>query len=131
MTSGTASVRVRYAETDRMGVVYYANYLVWFEVGRAEWMRALGTTYRALEAEGVQLPVIEARCQYLRPGRYDDDLEIRVEARLLSPARVRFDYQVMRPADHVLLAAGHTEHAVTNTAGRPRRLPAPVRSLFG
>ena len=71
------TVRVRYAETDRMGVVYYSNYLVWFEIGRTEWLRETGWTYREMEAEGLALPVIEAHCEYRLGARYDDDLEIR------------------------------------------------------
>src|SRR5512140_1745558 len=90
----TARVRVRYAETDKMGVVYYANYLVWFEVGRCEWLRATGCSYRELEAEGTVLPVIGVHCEYRRPFRYDDEVEIRAKATLLSPARVRFDYDL-------------------------------------
>ena len=70
------TVRVRYAETDKMGVVYYANYLVWFEVGRTDWLRETGWTYRAMEAGGFQLPVIAAHCEYQRSARYDDELEI-------------------------------------------------------
>ena len=69
-------VRVRYADTDRMGVVYYANYLVWFEVGRTEWLRETGWSYREMEADGIALPVIEAQCEYRQPARYDDEIEI-------------------------------------------------------
>ena len=78
-------VRVRYADTDRMGVVYYANYLVWFEVGRTEWLRETGWSYREMESEGVALPVIEARCEYRQPARYDDEVEIATRATLLTP----------------------------------------------
>ncbi len=126
----SARVRVRYAETDKMGVVYYANYLVWFEVARCEWFRETGSTYQALEASGTILPVIEAHCEYGRPARYDDEIEIRTSARLLSPARLRFDYELRRPTDSQPLAAGYTVHAGVDTAGRPRRLPPEVRSLF-
>ena len=79
------TVRVRYAETDQMGVVYYSNYLVWFEIGRTEWLRVTGWTYREMEAEGLALPVIEAHCEYRQGARYDDDLEIRTTGRLVSP----------------------------------------------
>src|SRR5262249_48328288 len=95
----TSRVRVRYAETDKMGVVYYANYLIWFEVGRADRLRAGGWSYRELEVEGVTLPVIDVRCEYRQPARYDDELEIRTAGALLSPVRVRFDYEIIRPAD--------------------------------
>src|SRR5687768_9250323 len=95
----TTRVRVRYAETDRMGVVYYANYLVWFEVGRAEWLRDAGWTYREMERDGTSLPVIEAHCEYRQPARYDDEIEIRTRATLLTPVRIRFDYEVLRSGD--------------------------------
>src|SRR6185295_137972 len=88
-------VRVRYAETDRMGVVYYANYLVWFEVGRTEWLRQSGWSYREMEEDGVGLPVIEAHCEYRQPVRYDAEVDIRARATLLSPVRVRFDYEIV------------------------------------
>ncbi|MGH9346000.1 MAG: acyl-CoA thioesterase [Vicinamibacterales bacterium] len=123
-------VRVRYAETDRMGIVYYANYLVWFEVGRAEWLRETGLTYREMETEGVSLPVIEAHCEYRQSARYDDELEIRTRATLLTPVRVRFDYDIVRAHDQALAAAGYTVHAAVDAAGRPCRVPARVRSLL-
>jgi acyl-CoA thioester hydrolase len=123
-------VRVRYAETDRMGVVYYANYLVWFEVGRTEWLRETGWSYREMERDGVSLPVIEAHCEYRQPAAYDDELEIRTRAALLSPVRVRFDYEVVRMGEEALVAAGHTVHAALDGQGRPCRLPLRVRDLL-
>jgi acyl-CoA thioester hydrolase len=123
-------VRVRYAETDKMGVVYYANYFVWFEVGRTDMLRLEGWSYRDMEHDGFALPVIEAHCEYRQSARYDDELEIRTRGALLSPVRVRFDYEVMRQADAVLLAAGHTLHAALDAGGRPRRLPERVRRIF-
>jgi len=126
----TARVRVRYAETDQMGVVYYANYLAWFEVGRTEWLRSLGWTYREMEAHGSRLPVIEAHCEYRQSARYDDEIEIRTRGELLSPVRIRFAYDVVRRVDGALVAQGHTMHAATDTGGRPKKLPDRVRSLF-
>jgi acyl-CoA thioester hydrolase len=126
----TSIVRVRYAETDKMGVVYYAHYLVWFEVGRTDWLRDTGWTYRAMEDEGVGLPVIEARCEYRAGARYDDELEIRTTARLLSPVRLAFDYDIVRAGDGQSIASGHTVHAAVDRAGRPVRLPARVRELL-
>ena len=127
----TTQIRVRYAETDRMGVVYYANYFVWFEVARTEWLRVSGWSYREMEADGVSLPVIEAHCQYFRPARYDDQIEIRTRASLLSPVRVRFDYELLRPAEAEPAALGHTVHAALDQAGRPCRLPPRVREMLG
>ena len=113
-----------------MGVVYYANYLVWFEVGRTDWLRQAGFTYRDLEASGIVLPVIEVRCEYRQPARYDDDLEIRTSGTLLSGVRVQFDYEIVRRATGVVAAAGRTVHASVDSAGRPARLPARVKDLF-
>lgn len=123
-------VRVRYAETDRMGVVYYANYLVWFEVGRTEWLRTTGWSYREMEQEGVRLPVIEAHCEYLQPARYDDEIEVRTRATLVTPVRIRFDYEVVRVAGDTVAATGHTMHAGLDVNGRPCRLPARVREML-
>jgi acyl-CoA thioester hydrolase len=123
-------VRVRYAETDRMGVVYYANYLVWFEVGRTEWLRDTGWSYREMEIDGVWLPVIEAHCEYRQPARYDDEIEIVTRATLLTPVRIRFDYDVVRVRDQALAAVGYTIHAALDPSGRPCRLPDRVRSLL-
>ncbi|MEO6235884.1 MAG: thioesterase family protein [Vicinamibacterales bacterium] len=130
MPSSVSSLRVRYAETDKMGVVYYANYLVWFEVGRADLLRSLGWSYREMEAAGISLPVIEARCRYLRPARYDDEIEVRTEGRMLSPVRMEFEYQVVRRIDDSIAATGRTVHASLDVSGRPCRLPARVREVF-
>ena len=121
---------MRYAETDKMGVVYYANYLVWFEVGRTDLLRHAGWSYREMEVEGFSLPVIEAHCEYKEPARYDDELEVRTGGDLLSPIRVQFTYEIVRPADEALLATGHTVHASLDPSGRPRRLPDRIRSIF-
>jgi len=125
-----ARVRVRYADTDQMGVTYHANYLVWFEVGRTDWLRASGWTYRDMEAAGVSLPVIEVFCQYHQPARYDDEIEIRTRATLLTPVRIRFDYEVVRLADDMAAASGHSVHAALNPAGRPCRLPERVLEML-
>lgn len=123
-------VRVRYAETDTMGVVYYANYFVWFEVGRCELLRSLGWSYRELEAEGTSLPVIDASCHYVTPCRYDDELEVQTEGSLLSPARLAFDYRILRVSDHQLAVSGRTVHASVNRQGKPCRLPERIRTAF-
>jgi acyl-CoA thioester hydrolase len=123
-------VRVRYAETDKMGVVYYANYLVWFEVARTDLLRHAGWTYREMEEAGFSLPVIEAHCDYQQSARYDDEVDIETAGLLLSGVRVRFDYRVVRATDALILATGHTVHASLDPAGRPRRLPARARAIF-
>jgi acyl-CoA thioester hydrolase len=128
--SSLSVVRVRYAETDKMGVVYYANYFVWFEVGRADLLRSLGWTYREMEHAGIALPVIEAHCDYRRPARYDDEIEIRPRGRMLSPIRMEFTYEVVRRGDETVVASGRTVHAALDPAGKPCRLPDRIRQLF-
>ena len=130
MPSSVSSLRVRYAETDKMGVVYYANYLVWFEVGRADLLRSLGWTYREMELAGISLPVIEAHCEYRRPAKYDEEIEVRTVGRMLSPVRMEFEYEVIRKQDQTVAASGRTVHAALDASGRPRRLPERVREVF-
>jgi acyl-CoA thioester hydrolase len=130
MPSSVSTLRVRYAETDKMGVVYYANYLVWFEVARTDLLRSLGWSYREMEHAGISLPVIEAHCEYVKPARYDDEIEIRTEGRMLSPIRMEFQYQVFRKTDQLLAATGKTVHAALDTTGKPCRLPQRVREVF-
>lgn len=119
-----------YADTDQMGVVYYANYLIWFEVGRTDLLRQNGWSYREMEDEGFSLPVTEAQCEYKASAKYDDDIEIRTTGTMVSPVRVRFNYHIERAADGVTLATGFTVHATLNRAGRPCRLPERARGLF-
>lgn len=126
----TSTVRVRYAETDKMGVVYHSNYLIWFEIGRTDWLRDTGWTYRSMEEDGIQLPVIEVHCEYRQGARYDDEIEVRTRASRLSPVRVRFDYEAARRHDGALLATGYTVHATLDRGGRPMRMPDRVKDLF-
>lgn len=128
--TSTSLVRVRYAETDKMGIVYYAHYLVWFEIGRTDWLRETGWSYREMEAEGLALPVIAAHCEYMSSARYDDELEIRTTARLVTSVRLGFDYHVVRQAGGQPIASGYTIHATVDRAGRPVRLPARVKELL-
>lgn len=113
-----------------MGIVYYANYFVWFEVGRTDWLRGAGWSYREMEQRGFALPVIEAACSYRQPARYDDEIDVRTTGRLESPVRVHFEYQVARMDDGALLAEGHTAHASMDRGGRPRRLPPQLVRVF-
>jgi acyl-CoA thioester hydrolase len=130
MRTSTSTVRVRYAETDKMGIVYYANYLVWFEIGRTDWLRDTGWTYRSMEDDGLALPVIEAHCEYKAGARYDDEIAIRTRARLVSAVRLAFDYDAVRVADGQIVATGYTVHATIDRSGRPTRLPARVKELL-
>jgi acyl-CoA thioester hydrolase len=123
----TTTLRVRYAETDQMGVAWHGQYFAWFEVGRTDLLRGRGCTYRELEADGLRLPVIDAAAKYLRPARYDDVLEVRTRVARMGGARVEFDYEVRRQGEEPLLATGATSHAAIDPDGRPRRLPEELR----
>ena len=129
-TARISRLRVRYAETDQMGVVYYANYLVWFEVGRTDWLRQTGWAYRDMERDGISLPVIEAHCEYRQPALYDDEITVATVATLITPIRIRFDYEVTRGGRESIAASGHTVHAALGAGGKPRRLPSRVRDMF-
>jgi acyl-CoA thioester hydrolase len=124
-------IRVRYADTDQMGFAYYGHYLRWFEIGRAEMLRSLGRSYHLVETEdGVSLPVLEARCRYLRPARYDAALVIETGVASLGRASVRFAYRVRGAADGVLHAHGWTDHCFMGAGDRPVRPPASLRALL-
>ena len=125
---GRATVRVRYAETDRMNVVYHTHYLVWFEVGRTELMRKLGCAYAELEEKhGIYFPLREIGARYHASARYDDTLDVHTVLESVGGASVRFGYRVIRREDDRLLVTGSTEHAAVGAGGRPRRLPAELR----
>jgi acyl-CoA thioester hydrolase len=124
----TAEVRVRYAETDQMGIVYYANYLVWFEIGRVELLRSLGLAYSQLETDHqCILPVIEATCRYKSPARYDDQILIETRPSLLRSSVVKFAYRILRKApegeESTLLAEGETVHVVCDDQLNKKPLP--------
>jgi len=135
----THTIRVRYAETDQMGVVYYANYLVWFEIGRVELLRSLGLEYSQLELEEqCMLPVVDAHCRYRSPAKYDDEILIETVPALMRGTVVKFAYRILRKApegaDHKLLAEGETVHVVTdaqmNRKPLPDRYADALRSLM-
>jgi acyl-CoA thioester hydrolase len=125
-------VRVRYAETDQMGVVYYANYLIWMEVGRVELCRATGIRYRDMEIDdGVLLVVAEANCRYLTPARYDDEIRIRTWISQATPRLVRFEYEFMDATAGQPLATGYSKHIFCGRDVRPAKLPQKYWPLFG
>jgi acyl-CoA thioester hydrolase len=127
---GTTQVRVRYSEVDRMGVAHHRSHFVWFEMGRTEFLRGSGLPYAEVEAQGVFLPVIEARCVYRAPARYDDLLLVRTTLAGMGVARAQFSYRIERESDGRLLATGSTTHAAVGAHGRPRRMPDALRRLF-
>jgi acyl-CoA thioester hydrolase len=123
-------IRVIFGDTDQMGVVYYANYLRYFEGARAAYWRALGRSYKDLEAWGVALPVVEAHCHYRRPARYEDVLGVETRVSELRGASLRFSYRIVRGDDNDLVAEGMTRHAVLGSDGRLRALPPMLRAAI-
>lgn len=126
-----AVLRVRYSETDKMGVVYHANYLVWFEIGRTEFCRARGFSYREMEEnENFFLVVAESYCRYKAPAYYDDELAVRTHITELRRRSLRFGYEIIRVADGTVIAEGETGHVVTDANGRVRSLPPGFAELL-
>jgi acyl-CoA thioester hydrolase len=126
-----AIVRVRYAETDQMGVVYHANYLIWFEVGRVELIRALGIEYKRMEIEDdCHIVVADAHCRYHDSALYDEVLRIRTRISESRNRIIKFSYEVLRDADGKVLANGETTHVICGSNGRPKLLPEKYRSAF-
>jgi len=117
------SYRVIYGDTDQMGVVYYANYLRWFERGRSEFLRQLGLPYSTIEQAGFHFPVAEVACRYANSARYDDVIQIETELSELRRASLSFTYRVSRASDRCLLATGSTKHACVDHSGRVARIP--------
>lgn len=127
----TTPLRVRYAETDQMGVVYYANYLIWFEIGRTDFCREHGFAYREMEAkDGLYIMVAEARCRYKAPACYDDEIQVRTSLREVRKRVLVFAYEIYRQPGDELLAEGETIHVITDREGHPRALPDSYRELF-
>jgi acyl-CoA thioester hydrolase len=125
------SVRVRYAETDQMGVVYHANFLVWFEVGRVELMRAMGVEYKRMEAEDdCQIVVAEVQCRYHHPARYDQVLRVRTRIAETKNRVIRFSYEISCQTSAQLLASGQTVHVICGRNGKPKLLPEKYRTIF-
>jgi acyl-CoA thioester hydrolase len=124
-------VRVRYSETDKMGVVYHANYLIWFEIGRTEFCRARGFSYREMEEnDNAFLVVAESYCRYKAPAYYDDELIVRTQITELRRRSLRFGYEILRPSDGVVIAEGETGHIVIDANGRVRSFPEGYTQLL-
>ncbi len=131
MISHETRFRARYAETDQMGVVYYANYFIWMEVGRVELCRAHGIRYRDMEVEdGVLLAVAEAKCRYSFPARYDEEVIVKAWIEEANPRMVRFGYEVASAESGRKLAAGETKHIFCNAQMKPAKLPVKYYALF-
>jgi acyl-CoA thioester hydrolase len=128
---GETRVRVRYAETDQMGVVYHANYLIWFEVGRAELIRQMGLDYKDMERdEGCGIAVVEVNCRYRAPARYDDELVVKTRVTGARGAVIKFAYEIVRERDGVALCEGMTTHVVVGKDMKKRALPERYAERF-
>ena len=125
------TVRVRYAETDQMGVVYHSNYFIWFEVGRVELMRALGFDYKRMEIEDdIYMVVADAYCRYHHPARYDELLTVRTRILEAKNRTLKFAYELFRQQDQKLLATGHTIHIACSRAGQVKHFPDKYKQAF-
>jgi acyl-CoA thioester hydrolase len=130
-TISETGIRVRYAETDQMGVVYHSNYFIWFEVGRVEFMRQLGFTYREMEQEdGCFIAVVDARCRYKAPARYDEEIKIRTHLKNLRESVIHFGYEAVRARDGTVLAEGETTHIVIDSSMNRRAIPERYMAVF-
>jgi acyl-CoA thioester hydrolase len=130
-TISETRLRVRYAETDQMGVVYHANHFIWFEVGRVELLRQLGFSYRDMEqSDGCFIAVVDARCRYKAPVRYDDEVIVRTQLKNVRESVIHFGYELVRADDGGLLAEGETTHIVTNEAMKAVQLPEKYLKVF-
>ena len=126
-----AEIRVRYAETDKMGVVYHSNFIVWFEVGRVELLRKMGFRYRDMEVEeDCHIAVVDVRCRYKSPAFYDDELLVRTRLKHIRGALLSFAYELLRKGDRALLAEGETTHIVVNAQFEKRPLPEKYVAAF-
>ena len=125
MISHTTDIRVRYADTDQMRIVYYGKFFEYFEQGRSDLLRAIGLPYSQIESMGFFLPVIEAHAEYKRSAQYDDLLKVATSLREMPVARIRLEYEVTKDGDPAVIAQGHTIHSFVNAAtGKPTRAPA-------
>jgi acyl-CoA thioester hydrolase len=132
MPSVDTRLRVRYAETDQMGVVYHANYLIWMEVGRVEYWRAAGLRYRDMEREdGVLLVVAEVNCRYLSPAVYDEEVIVRTSVAEATPRMIRFEYELLTVDDGRKLATGYTKHVFCGADRKPAKLPQKYHQTLG
>jgi acyl-CoA thioester hydrolase len=130
--AGETSLRVRYAETDRMGVVYHSNFVIWFEVGRVELLRQLGFQYSSMEKEdNCHIPVVDLRVRYKAPALYDDEIVIRTCLANARPSLLHFTYEVVRAGDRMLLATGETMHIIVDEKFQRRPLPEKYLQAFG
>lgn len=123
-------IRVRYAETDQMGVVYHSNYFIWFEIGRTEFFRTLGMEYKELEMREILVPVVDVGCKYKISAKYDDELIIKTRLKELTSVKLKFEYEIVRKKDELLLATGYTIHAFVSKELRPVNFKKKYRDIW-
>ena len=124
-------IRVRYAETDQMGIVYHSHYIIWFEVGRVEWLRQMGFSYREMEEQDdCAIAVVDVHCRYKAPARYDEELIVRTHLKNVRECMVHFGYEIVRANDDVLLAEGDTTHLVVGRDMKVKAIPEKYMSAF-
>ena len=125
------TIRVRYGETDQMGIVYHSNYYIYFEIGRTEFLREMGgMSYKDMEEAGVMLPIVETHCKYRIPAKYDDKLAVKTMVKDMTVARISFYYQLVRAEDGKLLAEGETVSAFANMEGKPINLKKANHMIY-
>lgn len=130
MLEKDAAIRVRYAETDQMGIVYHTNYIIWFEIGRTEWFRQISQDYKAIEKQNIILPVIEVNCKYKKPALYDDEIIVRTYLKEIKGVRLVFHYKILRMKEEELLAEGETMHAFVDQNKKPIKLKREFPKLW-
>lgn len=126
----SAEIKVRYAETDKMGIVYYANYLVWFEVGRTEYLLSQGMDYRMIEKEGLFMAVVESHCTYRSPARYGETILVETWPGEVRNSSLKFHYKILRKEDKKLLCEGWTAHVLIDKDVKPRKIPEKIKNLL-
>lgn len=126
----TTEIKVRYAETDKMGIVYYANYLVWFEVARTECFAARGYDYLEVEKQGLFMAVVESHCRYKAPARYGDTILVETWPEDVKNSSLKFSYHIYRKSDHLLLCDGYTTHVLIDENIKPKKIPEKIREIL-
>lgn len=131
MADSESFLRVRYVETDQMGIVHHSVYFHWMEVGRADYLRDRGLSYAKMEEMGIRMPVVEAKAEFVSSAKYDDDVLVRTSLAEMSRISFRFDYEITRRSDGRLLAKGTTKHVAADGSNRPRRVPTDIFKIIG
>jgi len=131
MDEVVSELRVRYVETDQMGIVHHSVYLHWMEVGRTDYLRKKGLPYSKMEESGIRMPLIEASAKYLSPAKYDDEILVITKLEEFSPIKFSFSYKIVRKSDRKLIAEGITKHIAADCQNKPKRVPKEILSIIG